>query len=119
MTCTEVKEDAFVLQVRFYKLSPTMISLSSWWNDYKKRKGSRLRSGRSGRKPISTCKCRSASGQARSCFAGQGVGDVSGQPPERATEELQAGSLTFGNVLSSSGYGLRCERTQAARAAVS
>lgn len=30
MTCTEVKEDAFVLQVRFYKLSPTMISLSSW-----------------------------------------------------------------------------------------
>lgn len=58
---TEVKEGAFVLQVRCCKLSPTMIFLSSWWNDYKKRKGSRPRSGRSGRKPICTCKCRSAS----------------------------------------------------------
>lgn len=56
-----MNEDAFVLQVRCYKLSPTMIFLSSWWNDYKKRKGLRPRSGRSGRKPISTCKCRSAS----------------------------------------------------------
>lgn len=58
-----MKEDAFVLQVKCYKLSPTIIFLSSWWNDCKKRKGSRLRSGRSGRKPISTCKCRSALGQ--------------------------------------------------------
>ena len=56
-----MNEGAFVLQVRCYKLSPTMIFLSSWWNDYKKRKGSRPRSGRSGRKPICTCKCRSAS----------------------------------------------------------
>ena len=100
----------FVLQVRFYKLSPTMISLSSWWSDYKKRRGSRRRSGRSGRKRISTCKCRSASGQAPSCSAGRGVGRGSGRPRVRATEELQASSLTVGNVLSSSGYGLRCER---------
>lgn len=49
--------------MKCYKLSPTMIFLSSWWNDCKKRKGSRLRSGKSGRKPISTCKCRSALGQ--------------------------------------------------------
>lgn len=56
-----MNEDAFVLQVRCYKLSPTMTFLSSWWNDYKKRKGSKPRRGRSGRKPIFTCKCRSAS----------------------------------------------------------
>lgn len=49
---------AFVLQVRFYKLSPTMTSLSSWWNACRRRKGSRLRSGRSVKKRISTCKCR-------------------------------------------------------------
>lgn len=55
-------KDWFFLQVKCYKLSPTMISLSSWWNGCKKRKGSRHRSGRNGRKPISTCKCRSASG---------------------------------------------------------
>jgi hypothetical protein len=65
---TEVKEGAFVLQVKFYKLSQTMIFLSSWWNDCKKRKGSRLRSGRSGRKPISTCKCRSVSLLRGSCI---------------------------------------------------
>lgn len=59
-----MKEDTFVLQVKCYKLSPTMIFLSSWWNDCKKRNGSRLRSGRSDRKPISTCKCRLASDHA-------------------------------------------------------
>lgn len=51
----------FVLQVKFYKLSQITIFLSSWWNDYRKRKGLRLRSGRRGRKPICICKYRSAS----------------------------------------------------------
>lgn len=79
----EVNRGAFIPQVRCYKLSPTMIFLSSWWNDYRKRKGSRPRSGRSGRKPISTCKCRSARRDPR--------GDGPPRPAESDTAPVNAG----------------------------